>query len=539
MKHLALALLLGLATLTGASAQNRVLDNVVIGGTSQAKAGSTLSLNGTTILGVPSPTPSAPGSGNAIYSDNLGRVILRNSAGTQTLNLGAGSTLTLNPSVTASFGGNFTTSGSSALTLTTTGSTNVTLPTSGTLATLAGSETFTNKTLTAPTINAATLSGTLAGGGSAVFSNLGDVRIGTSTRGYSDGYSASGSHTQTAALTVTGNIYASAASGSEHVFINNWSGNNTAAFQNLNAGGFSAVRLLDNNGDEVGAVTYGNMVGGSFGHVVALEASNFVKADGSNVYGNVPPLKLIQTGLITSSGSTGNSWIALEAQGTTGNLLFYDHNQSNATTAMNKSTGFWGFGYNAGFGSGNPKAQVDVAGKIAAGDGDRATDATTYFLNVFATDGKVARFVRPSVVKIDMQINGSGSTRRFDFVDTDNSSVVPLSLSLNGSGNVAVAGALTVGGGTALAKIVSASASLDYSSISAGAEATLTITVTGAVTTNTPTVALGWSAALPDGIVVKQAWVSAADTVSVRVANVTAGSIDPSAVTCRATVTNF
>lgn len=39
----------------------------------------------------------------------------------------------------------FTTSGANALTLTTTGSTNVTLPTTGTLATLAGTETLTNK----------------------------------------------------------------------------------------------------------------------------------------------------------------------------------------------------------------------------------------------------------------------------------------------------------------------------------------------------------------------------------------------------------
>jgi len=44
-------------------------------------------------------------------------------------------------------GGSLTTAGASALTLTTTGTTNVTLPTTGTLATLAGSETLTNKTI--------------------------------------------------------------------------------------------------------------------------------------------------------------------------------------------------------------------------------------------------------------------------------------------------------------------------------------------------------------------------------------------------------
>jgi hypothetical protein len=54
-------------------------------------------------------------------------------------------------------------SGNFAYTRTLTGVTNVTLPTTGTLATLAGSETFTNKTLTTPNINSAqvpTVSGT-------------------------------------------------------------------------------------------------------------------------------------------------------------------------------------------------------------------------------------------------------------------------------------------------------------------------------------------------------------------------------------------
>lgn len=48
---------------------------------------------------------------------------------------------------TLTLAGNFATSGASTLTLTTTGTTNVTLPTTGTLATLAGSEILTNKTI--------------------------------------------------------------------------------------------------------------------------------------------------------------------------------------------------------------------------------------------------------------------------------------------------------------------------------------------------------------------------------------------------------
>jgi hypothetical protein len=55
-------------------------------------------------------------------------------------------------SSTITLGGNLTTSGAYATTLTATATTSITLPTTGTLATLAGSETFTNKTLTNPTV---------------------------------------------------------------------------------------------------------------------------------------------------------------------------------------------------------------------------------------------------------------------------------------------------------------------------------------------------------------------------------------------------
>jgi hypothetical protein len=57
-----------------------------------------------------------------------------------------------NGSSTITLGGNLATSGANSLTLTTTGTTNVTVPTTGTLATLAGSETLSSKTITGSSI---------------------------------------------------------------------------------------------------------------------------------------------------------------------------------------------------------------------------------------------------------------------------------------------------------------------------------------------------------------------------------------------------
>ena len=59
------------------------------------------------------------------------------------------------------FSGAFVTAGDDAITLTTSNTTNVTLPTTGTLATLAGNETLTNKTLTTPAISSISNSGTV------------------------------------------------------------------------------------------------------------------------------------------------------------------------------------------------------------------------------------------------------------------------------------------------------------------------------------------------------------------------------------------
>jgi hypothetical protein len=80
-----------------------------------------------------------------------------------------------NGSNTLTLAGNVSHAGSFTQTFTATGNTSVTLPTTGTLATLAGTETFTNKTLTSPTLNSGALSGTFSGAatlsGAITFSN--------------------------------------------------------------------------------------------------------------------------------------------------------------------------------------------------------------------------------------------------------------------------------------------------------------------------------------------------------------------------------
>lgn len=80
---------------------------------------------------------------------------------------------------------------------------------------------------------------------------------------------------------------------------------------------------------------------------------------------------------------------------------------------------------------------------------------------------------------------------------------------------------------------VSNSATLDFGSINAGATAELTITVTGAATGDT--VQLAPPAALEAGLVAT-GFVSAANTVTVRLANITGSPIDPASATWGAVV---
>jgi len=80
-----------------------------------------------------------------------------------------------NGSKTITLGGNLTTAGNYATTLTMTGATSVTLPTTGTLATLAGSESLSNKTITDSSFAGSVAATTLSASGLVTFTNTTDA----------------------------------------------------------------------------------------------------------------------------------------------------------------------------------------------------------------------------------------------------------------------------------------------------------------------------------------------------------------------------
>jgi hypothetical protein len=90
--------------------------------------------------------------------------------------------------------------------------------------------------------------------------------------------------------------------------------------------------------------------------------------------------------------------------------------------------------------------------------------------------------------------------------------------------------------GATLTKVLHSSASPTFGSISADAGETQTVTLTGATTSDQLTWA--FTEAVPDGII-PQAWISAADTVSIRLYNTTGSPIAGASYGMRLTALRF
>ena len=147
-----------LRTLTGTANEVTITNGNGVAGNPTVSLPAAITLTGKTLTGGTFNAVAAFGlrsSGAAFDLQFLNTEVLTNNRSlTFTLN-NANRTVNLGGDLTTAAA--FTTSGANALTLTTTGATNVTLPTSGTLATLTGTETLTNKTLTSPRIGTAIL----------------------------------------------------------------------------------------------------------------------------------------------------------------------------------------------------------------------------------------------------------------------------------------------------------------------------------------------------------------------------------------------
>ena len=164
-------------------------------------------------------------------------------------------------------------------------------------------------------------------------------------------------------------------------------------------------------------------------------------------------------------------------------------------------------------------------------------DGGIYFTTptFFGTDGTTSRaFVRTSSTslltsgRVPFATTGGFLTDDSDFTfATDTLTATKIQAPTN----------LTVGSGTPITKVLSASATLDFPSIAAQTcDESLTITVTGAATGNV--VSLGPPSGFENGLSAT-GYVSASNTVKVRLCNVTSGSIDPASASWRAMVTAF
>jgi hypothetical protein len=129
----------------------------------------------------------------------------------------------------------------------------------------------------------------------------------------------------------------------------------------------------------------------------------------------------------------------------------------------------------------------------------------------------------------DYQMYGAGGTAVH--MSNDHRFYAPSAASLFAS---ITAGGLTVGNGATVQKFLSAVAALDFPSIAAnGGTQDLTIALAGAAANDA--VSLGLATAPPAGVVF-EAFVSAANVVTVRATNCTAGAINPASQNFRVTI---
>jgi trimeric autotransporter adhesin len=180
---------------------------------------------------------------------------------------------------------------------------------------------------------------------------------------------------------------------------------------------------------------------------------------------------------------------------------------------------------------------INVASSITA-----STDILGGQSNSVGINGRERlRSTADGIASISSSANAAGGTTQFVLGLIGNATnpefaVSGTNVDIRDGANGTTGGSISVRGGTPMIGMLSATAALDFANQAAIGCNDLTITVTGAALGDP--VELGVpNASVPNGTAVFSAWVSSANTVSVRYCNLVSG--DPASGTFRATVHKF
>ena len=125
-------------------------------------------------------------------------------------------------------------------------------------------------------------------------------------------------------------------------------------------------------------------------------------------------------------------------------------------------------------------------------------------------------------------------TTNFDSVAAPDGFTGPLTGAVTGT-TVSASTSLTVGGGTAITKVIKGTIAIDPSSLTTFQVETLTLTITGAVVGDAVVINPA-SAGFTSGIMLSNPYVSSANAVKVTVLNATGGTLNESTANCTYTL---
>lgn len=318
----------------------------------------------------------------------------------------------------------FATSGANSLTLTTTGATNVTLPTTGTLATLAGSESLTNKKLGSLTSNGIVTTsggdGTLSvtattGSGNVVLASSPTITtptIGSFTNATHNHTNAAGGGQLTDAALSAAVSASKGGTGQTSLTANNVIlGNGTDAVQFVAPG--TSGNVLTSNGTTWASTAAAG--GTPRRNLNVLMDLNHISASGTNPT-NTTALNGVQCSTTTSDTAS----LAKYRSSTVGNWDFYDKNPEfniNTEYSSGSDTGDGIMFFGDSGGNQNPTATlttksmfifVDVVSgtpTISAVNANGTTNTNTTISSITLTEGNLWRVVKNSTTNIKYYCN--------------------------------------------------------------------------------------------------------------------------------------